>query len=838
MRKFTFSKAAILRYATLAILILLILGFIATAFLFVWYGRDLPKPDQIRRTSGLSTIIYDRNGKVLYDIYKDENRVPVGLSEVPDHLKNATVAIEDKDFYKHKGFSIPGLLRGLIISPLIKGRTEGGSTLTQQLVKNALLSNERSVPRKIKEFILSVEIERRYSKDEILQMYLNEVPYGGTAAGIEVASQDYFGKRAKDLTLSESAVLAGIPQRPSFYSPYTGDSKAYIARGGDVLRRMREDGYITKEEEEAAKKELPGLSFQPQRKDILAPHFVMYVREQLLDRFGEKSIEEDGLRVFTTLDYELQEKSQQAVFEEVEKAKGLQVGNGAALAMDPNTGEILVMIGSKDYFATDEDGNYNVTTALRQPGSTLKPITYAAAFKKGFTPSSIIMDVPTKFPGGAGEKEYEPKNYDGKFRGPIQLRQALGNSINMSAVKLLSYVGVEDLLSTAFNMGLTSLAPTQDNVNRFGLSVTLGGGEVTLLELVNAFGVFATNGQFHEPVSILKVTDSSGKILYQDKPTKGKTVLGEDVSFLISNILSDNNARIDVFGPNSWLNIDGVAVKTGTTDDKKDNWTVGYVPSIVIGAWVGNNDNTQMSPTLASGVTGAAPIWNRIMQEALKKYPKEAFKKPDNIVELDIDAYGGGLPKEGYPIRKEFYKKGTEPTTQSAIYKKIKISKSTGKLANEVEVASGNYEEKEFIVFAENDPLSTDGRNRYQEGINTWLSTQSDSKFHPPTDNSDGSNNSVVVELHEPDQEKRYDTNDITIQAKGVSLNGISKLEIEIDGGLKKTVNGDSINEVFNMTTGPHTVKITAFDNQGNNGSREVKIGVKSDWQTTPTPTL
>lgn len=832
------TKIKLLSYLATIGFFLLIGLFLFTGFLFAWYSRDLPRPDKVQRTTGLSTIIYDRREKSLYDIYRDQNRVPIELSEVPAVLKNATIAIEDKDFYKHQGFSLKGIFRAFI-NTLFRGRLEGGSTLTQQLVKNVLLTNERTLPRKIKEFILSIEIERRYSKDEILKMYLDEAPYGGTASGVEVAAETYFGKQAKDLNLTESVILAGIPQRPTYYSPYTGGSKTYIGRSEEVLRRMREDGYITADEETAAKKELPLVSFKPQGQNILAPHFVMYVREQLVERFGEKMVEEGGLRVYTSLDLDLQEKAQKIVTEEVTKAKSLKVGNGAALGLDPGTGEILVMVGSKDYFASDYDGNVNVTLSLRQPGSTIKPITYVTAFKKGFTPASLLMDVETHFPGGIDSKDYIPKNYDLKYRGPMQLRFGLGNSINVCAVKLLAYIGIKDMLQTAYSMGLTTLAPTGENINRFGLAITLGGGEVRLLELVNSFGVFAAGGTLNQPVSILKVTDNKGKVLYEYRKSKGKIVLGQDDAFLISDILSDNNARLEVFGPKSWLYIPErkVAVKTGTTDDKRDNWTVGYFPSFVLGTWVGNNDNSAMDPSLASGVSGAAPIWNRIMREALNSFPYEEFKKPDNIIELDIDAYGGGLPKDGYPTRKEYFKKGTEPTSVSTIYQKIKLSKETGKVANLVEVAQGAFDEKDYLVFKELDPVSTDGKNRFQEGIDAWLSKNPDPKFHPPTETSSARIDTVAVNIYNPQDQKRYDTNDIRLEATAFSGVDITKLEVTIDGNLKKTIEGKSIDEVYNLTNGPHEIKVKAYDSKGNSGTGTVKIGVNSSWEITPIPT-
>ncbi|MEK7165538.1 MAG: transglycosylase domain-containing protein [Patescibacteria group bacterium] len=564
-----------------ALFVILIAGVLGSGVLFAWYAKDLPRPDRVRRTEGISTIIFDRNNTPIYDIYRDENRIPVPFEEMPDMIKQATIAIEDKDFYQHEGFSSKGMLRA-VFNIIVFRDLQGGSTLTQQLVKTALLSSERTLPRKIKEFILAVQIENKYSKDEILQMYLNEVPYGSTTYGIEAAAGYYFSKKAKDLTPLEAIVLSGFPQSPTRYSPFTGEINAYIGRAEAVLRRLREDGKITKSEEENYKTELPKLVFSGSKEEFKAAHFVTYVRELLIEKFGRETVEGRGLRVTTTLDLPLQEKAETIVKEEVEKAKNLKVGNGAAVVMDPRTGEILSMVGSKDYEASDSAGaKFNVVTqALRQPGSALKPITYAQAFKEGFTPASIVMDVETKFPGGQDQKDYAPKNYDLKWHGPVQLRFALANSINMSAVKLVALVGVKDMLQLAYDLGLSTLEPTRENMSRFGLSVTLGGGEIHMLELANAYGIFATGGMKHDPVAILKVTDQKGKVLFEFKPSSGKKVLGEDISYLITNILSDNDARKLVFGDRSYLNIPGksVFVKTGTTDDKRDNWTFGGTP--------------------------------------------------------------------------------------------------------------------------------------------------------------------------------------------------------------------------------------------------------------------
>ncbi len=845
-RKLGFHKVGMKTWATIAMVVFvgLVVSSLFVGLLFAWYAKDLPRPDKVQRTEGLSTVILDRNGQTLYDIYESQNRIPVKFENIPDSLKKATVAIEDKDFYKHQGLSTTGIIRGLIACFIVR-HCEGGSTLTQQLVKNVLLTNERTLPRKIKEAILAIQIERKYTKDQILQMYLNEAPYGGTAVGVESAAQYYFAKPAKELNSLESAILAGLPQSPSVYSPFTGQPKAYIWRTQQVLRRMREDGYMTQTQEADARNQLEKAQFASDANSLRAPHFVAYVKDQLVEKFGSKTVEGGGLKVTTTLDWNIQDKAQTIVKEEVDKAKYLKVSNGSAVVLDPKTGEILAMVGSKDYSATDSSGyKFNVATqGLRQPGSTIKPITYATAFKKGYTASTLLVDADTKYlSGDPKHPEYEPKNYDGKFRGPIQLRFALGNSINTIAVKVSALVGIKDVLRTAYDMGLSTLEPTDDNLKRLGLSLTLGGGEVTLLDLTHAFGVFATDGYTQDVVSVLKVEDPKGTVLYEHKPVAPRQVLAPDVSYLISDILSDNEARKDTFGARSALLISGktVAVKTGTTDDKRDNWTVGYTPSVVVGTWVGNNDNTPMNPALASGITGAGPIWNRIMTYVLQKKKDEPFPKPDSIIELTIDAYGGGLPFDGQPTRKERYIKGTEPTGPSSIYQHIKVSrKDNNKLANIMEITKGEYDTKQFIVFSEQDPVSGDGKNRWQEAIDAWAGGQSDSKFHPPKETYQTSDQ-VAVSIKEPSDASRIDNNTITVRVSAGSVNEVSKIEILVDGSMVKETSGGSFSDSVTVPNGSHTISARATDSKGNTAQAEVHIGVNEPYQSpapTPTPT-
>ena len=740
-----FLLSSIAKFVFFGLIGLFILAFI----LFFWFSRDLPTPGKLSASNfPQSTKIFDRNGILLYDIYRDQNRTYITLDQIPKALQEATIAIEDKDFYQNQGFSITGYLRAFRNAILSRRISGGGSTLTQQLVKNTLLSSEQTVTRKIKEFILAIQVDRKYTKNQILELYFNVTPYGGTTVGVEAASERYFGKKAKDLDLTESVILAGLPQRPSYFSPYGQNPKAYVKRSKEVLIRMQEDNYITKKQELDTVKRLSDVEFLKEAHAIKAPHFSFYVKDLLIKQFGENTVEQGGLQVTTTLDYKLEEKAEEIVKEEVQNAGGLKVGNGASVVLNPKNGEILALVGSRDFFEepdkkenTSKGGQFNVITqALRQPGSSIKPVAYATALEKGYTAATLIMDTPTTFPGGGQEKDYAPKNYDGKFHGPLQLRFALGSSINIPAAKMLALIGIKNMLNTAYNMGISTLAPTQDNVNRFGLSLTLGGGEVNPLELASSYTAFANEGYRSDPIAILKVTDSKGKVLFEQKEVSKKRVLSPEVAFIISHILSDNNARLITFGVNSYLNVFGrtISVKTGTTDDKRDNWTIGWTPSVLVATWVGNNDNSPMG-NVASGVTGAAPIWRRIILEALKNKPSEDFVKPDNVVAVTIDSLGGGLPVDGQPTRSEYFIKGTEPQGPSPIYKTIKVSKIDGnKIASASEIDKNEFDVRKFIVFHEDDPTSGGGKNRWQEGIDLWVNeTYKDNPlYHPPTEQS------------------------------------------------------------------------------------------------------
>jgi len=820
----------------------LFVGFVLVPLILIfWMTRELPSPNNINQNAAYSTSVLDRNNKLIYQIYDDKNIIPVELSEVPETLKQATIAIEDKNFYQHKGFSLWGIFRSLVKNIIFRRIEGGGSTLTQQLIKNSLLSTEQTFLRKAKELILAVELERRYTKEEILEMYLNQTPYGGTSWGVESASQYYFGRHVSKLTLAQSAVLAGLPQSPSRYSPYFGEKDAYIDRTAQVLRRMREDKYLTRDAEEKALKEVKNLNFDKKKANFPAPHFIFYLKDILDKNLSNNSLYQKGLIIKSTLDLKLQREVEAIVAEEIENTEGLNISNAAVVVIDPQTGEVLSMVGSVD-FNNDQFGKFNAALGLRQPGSTLKPFTYALALESGYTPSTPIMDVPTEFTSGQpNDKPYQPVNYDGKYHGPVQLRMALGSSINVTAVKILSRVGIRNLLETLYQAGLTTLAPTTENLNRFGLSLTLGGGEVRLLDLVASYTAFANGGVATTPKSITEVRNYQNKLIYKPPVPKKETVFSPEVSFLISHILSDNNARLLGFGVNNYLNLGNytVAAKTGTTDDKRDNWTVGYSKDLVVGVWVGNNDNSPMNKNLASGISGAAPIWRRIFLAAFAAGYEDGFKdKPSKIKALEIDALFGGLPREGQPTRSEYFIESTEPRTVSAYYQRLKISKASGKLANEAEIGSGNYDEKDFFVVTEEDPLSTDDRNRYQEGIDKWAADQADERWKPPKERSDSNIEEVALNIIEPKDNTRINSNDLRLYAKASSNFNLRFFEVLSNDESKLKTTEKVIDQNIHLSDGVYRLVFRVENEKGKSADRAVTIGINTDPNPTPTPTL
>ena len=602
----------------------------------------LPHPSLLKtRPIAQTSFLYDRYGTLLYEFYATENRTIVPLKKIPKHVINATFAIEDKHYYSHPGFDISAIIRAGI-SNMQGGLFQGGSTLTQQLVKSALLTPEKKVLRKVKEVILAFWTEQLYSKDEILTMYFNQIPYGGTAWGIEAAANIYFGKHVEDLTLPEGAFLAGITAAPSYYSPFGNHPLLWKERQKEVLGKMKDLSYITDSEYQKAL--TSPLEFKKPQTALNAPHFIAYIKDYLVSKYGLSAVEKGGLRIKTTLDLSLQQKTEEIVRRIVDDSWYLWVSNGAVVVTDPNNGDILAMVGSKDY-ASPNGGTVNLAVSKRQPGSSIKVVTYAAALGKGLTSASLIDDSPITY-NIPGSSSYTPVNYDGRFHGRLPLRYALGNSYNIPAVKTLEQIGIPSMINLGKDMGITSWGEPDE----YGLAVTLGSAEVTMLDLATVFGTLANEGERVTPEPITEIKDSSDRIVVKKEVDK-KQVLDPGVSYIMSDILSDNGARVMAFGASSPLVIPGytVSVKTGTSDNKRDNWTVGYTQDYVVTVWVGNNDGSPMNPSLASGITGAAPIWHEVMQHLLSNTPDHKPSLPSTVVSM----YCGG--------RQEYFLKGTEP---------------------------------------------------------------------------------------------------------------------------------------------------------------------------------
>ncbi|OGF33473.1 hypothetical protein A2533_02550 [Candidatus Falkowbacteria bacterium RIFOXYD2_FULL_35_9] len=819
----------LLRYGVMAGAVLLIL----IVALFAWFSRGLPNPDRIiDRTIAQSTKIYDsKQETVLYEIHGDEKRTLVKLDEMPDYIPKATIAVEDRYFYDHHGFNVVAMIKGTLIDPLLGRGVRGGSTLTQQLVKNAILTNERSISRKIKEFILSFQIESKFTKDQILQMYLNEIPYGSTAYGVASAAQTYFGKELKDITLGEAAVLAALPQAPTFYSPYGNNVDRLIVRQQYVLDQMTDLGYITKQQADEARSEQ--IVFRKKSESIQAPHFVMYVKEKLADMFGDKMVEQGGLKVITTLDVEMQKKAEEAVVNGVDR-RGGQYGftNAALFAMNPKDGHILAMVGSKDYFDDTIDGNVNVTTRLRQPGSSIKPLVYAAAFNKGYTPETMLFDVNTIFK--TDTKNYEPKNYDLKENGPVTMRKALQGSLNIPAVKTLYLVGIDNMINFLEMMGYTSF---QDR-SRFGLALVLGGGEVTLEEHVAAFSVFPNEGIYRESVAILKVEDANGEVLFEAKE-KERKVLDKNIANTMNNVLSDNGARAYIFGANNYLTISGrpVGAKTGTTNDYRDAWTVGYTPSIAAGVWVGNNNNSEMKRG-ADGSVIAAPIWNEFMSAVLQGQPVESFNSfiP---AKTDKPVLNGNFANEQI----------------------LKIDKFSGKLATDNTPASA-VEEKTFkevhniLHYVNKDdpqggypntPQSDQQYSSWESGVQKWIEKQKTSddpakreQFDfinqaPPTEYDDVHipANKPSLQIYSPQNNETISSSNLNVEVNVSAPRGISRVEYYLDEQLINTVYSAPFNLSFNISSifgnGYHKLKVVVFDDVDNSAEEAIDINVLAE---------
>ncbi len=645
-----------------------------------YFTKDLPDPNKLAdQHVAESTKILDRTGQVvLYEIHGEENRTAISFKQMPDYIKKATLAAEDADFYNHHGLDFKAIARAVYEDIKGQSKSQGASTITQQLIKNSILTNQKTFTRKIKEAILSLELEQKFTKDEILEMYLNEIPYSANAYGIEAAAQTFFGKNAASLDLAECSLIAAIPKAPTYYSPYGTHTDDLVSRQAWVLDRMVELGYISDQEAKAAKEENAIKQVKEMHNEILAPHFVMYVKDWLVNKYGEDAVQQGGFKVITTLDFQKQQWAEEAVAKGVDNnIKNYNSHNAALVSIDPKKGEILAMVGSRDYFNKENDGNVNVAIRLRQPGSSFKPFAYATAFAKGYTPETMLFDVKTNFK--VNNQDYIPQNFNGKFNGPVSMREALANSLNIPAVKTLYLAGVNDTVNLARDMGITTLK----NPQQYGLALVLGGGGVTLLEETAAYGVFANDGVRVAPEAILRVEDAKGGIVYEkSNEVEKKQVVPTEIARTINDVLSDNSARAKVFGSHSALYIDGyrVAAKSGTTQEFRDGWTVGYTPEVVTGVWTGNNDN---SPTTSGeGVYVASPIWNEYMRKVLAGLPKEDFLSPsgnvkksdkpmlngkaEDSIEVLIDKKTGLLAEDGCPDK--YTKKKTFSNAHSILY--------------------------------------------------------------------------------------------------------------------------------------------------------------------------
>ena len=808
---------------------------IGTAFFVFWISTfKLPTLDSFQeRKVSQSTKIYDRTGEVLlYDVYQNIQRTIVPFDTISKYIKDATISIEDREFYTHHGVKPSSFIRAIFANLQTLQFSQGGSTITQQVVKNSLLTGEKRISRKIKEWVLAVKLEKILTKDEIFSMYLNEIPYGGSLYGVEEAANAFFGKHASDVTLAEAAYLAALPKAPTYYSPYR-NRPALDGRKNLVLAEMFENGYITEAQYNQAKEER--VEFKTQTDSgIKAPHFVMYVRDTLEKKYGLEVLEEGGLKVITTLDYELQEMlEKEAEAYALENAKSHQAKNIAAVALDPKTGQILAMVGSRDYFDEEIDGQFNVALAKRQPGSAFKPFAYATAFTKGYTPDTVLFDAKTQFsttcePNNltTGDGCYSPINYTGLFYGPLTMKNALAQSVNIPAIKTLYLAGMKDVLRFAKDMGISTLG----DINQYGLTLVLGGGEVTLLDMTSAYGVFANNGVRLPYQSIIEIQEkgSSNTEKTENVPT---TILSKQVSLQISDILSDDAARAPIFGAGSYLQVRGrdVAVKTGTTNDYKDAWIVGYTPSLVIGGWVGNNDNTPMDKKVAGYII--APFWNKVMSKALEKYPNEKFEEP---APEDLS--------DNKPILRGLWQGGNS----------YSIDSISGKLATEYtpaetrkEVVTGGAHSILYWLNkddprgpAPSNPFADPQFERWEYGVQAWIKANNIEEIDEddiPTgyDDVHVPKNFPDVSIEQPQKNKTFDADEKIVTKLEYSHEyPITKAEYYIN----EQFIGDSTKSPFSISffgedtdairDGSNTLKVVLYDNVFNKDEDTVTFKV------------
>lgn len=792
--------------------------------LFAVYAKDLPNPTTIAdRQIAQSTKILDRNGIMLYEIFRDERRTVIKPEEISQFLKDATVSVEDGEFYTHHGVDLISILRAAYVNTVGHSRfTQGGSTITQQYIKNALLTDEKKISRKIKEAILALEIETIYDKQEILAGYLNEIPYGNNAYGVESAARTYFNKSAIDLNLSESATLAAIPQRPSYFSPYGSHLDELFIRKDYVLDEMVRRGFITDKQAAEAKATAPTLqepSFAARSDSIKAPHFVFYVRDQLIKELGddqeaEQKLASGGYTITTSLDYEIQKMAETAVANNFTKASNYGATNAGLVVVDPNTGDILAMVGSLDYF-NDKFGSVNVTTSARQPGSSFKPIVYSTGFKGSFSPASVLFDLPTDF------GNYKPNNYDGGFRGPVTVRQAISWSLNIPAVKMLDLVGIDEALKTAQDLGITTLTDR----SRYGLSLVLGAGEVKLVEMVHAYSVFAHGGLKMPLTSILKMVDKDKKTMIDitDKERKGDQVLDPQVAWLMADVMSDNATKAPVFGNSLVVPGHTVGVKTGTTQSFKDAWTIGYTPQIAAGVWVGNNDGTEMKRG-ADGSVVAAPIWRAFMNAFLADKENAQFARPNGIVSETVSKLSTKLPNSNCSgeLIADWFASWNKPTEPDSVDKIVRLDKITGKLATD-KTPADQIEERCYHQLHSERP----NRPNWEAPVLAWATANGYNADSIPTESDDihTDANKPKVTIKTPVPNQGVGRSDVAVSSSVTATHPIATVTYFVGSEQKAETKSDPYSAVLNdLPLGEQTIRAVAKDQYGNSGEASVLV--------------
>ena len=799
-----------------ALVLILVIGLIG---LFAWLSKDLPDPNKLtEREVAQSTKIYDRTGEhLLYEIHGEQKRTIIRLEEVPAYAIQATLALEDQRFYEHRGFNLWGIFRGVVIRALTGKSLQGGSTLTQQLVKNAIVGDTRTVTRKLKELVLAYRIERKYSKDEILQMYFNEIPYGSTAYGIEAAATYYFAKSSKDLTLAEAAVLAALPQAPSYYSPWGSHIDELFGRQKYALDQMVKEGYITREQADVAKAE--EITFANRIEGIEAPHFVFFVKELLAEKYGEKVIEQSGYKIISTLDYDLQKKAEAIITEQVKKnLTSYNAGNASLVAIDVKTGQILAMVGSKDFFDEDIDGQVNVAVAPRQPGSSFKPVVYATAFSRGFVPETVVYDLETVFPVFDGD--YIPHDYDLKERGPVSLRTALAGSLNIPAVKMIYLAGIDNVLDLADSLEYSTFRDR----SRFGLSLVLGGGEVKLLEHTNAYATFARDGKKMKYSSVLRLEDNLGKAMEEFNQPSTQKVLEPEIARMVTDILADNEARTFIFGASNYLTLGDrpVAAKTGTTNDYHDAWTLGYTPQLAVGVWVGNSDNAEMKRG-ADGSVVAAPIWQKFMTEAMAGRPVESFHKPSYEIP-DKPMLGGDASGVKVTIDKVTGLLATEATPPEL--REEKIFKQAHSILHYVN-------RSDPLGPIPSDPSQDEYYSSWESAVADWAKENGITNELPPaeSDNLHRAGDQPSVSWSSPGDNQTIAGESVALRINAFAPRGVQRVAYFIDNNPVGTSYQNPYD--YDLTippiilNGQHTLTAKTYDDLGNVGQASVIINLQ-----------